>query len=507
MGREGPRGATPGLALADCSFTLTEIYIAAEPVMYEHETMRLLLMFVFSTLSMHATTYYLAPASAGGSDSNSGTDAAHPWLSPNHAVNCGDVIVAAAGTTYNANNFSTGNWATVSCAGANNVAWLQCETFGACQITTNNTFGIWVDNNYWGVQGWEVSTTGGGYSACFYASPNYNRPAQIHHIVFANNVANGCQASGIATANANGSTTASVDYVAIIGNIIYHAAQASTLCFSGISIYQPILTDTAPGTHIYIAGNFTFDNFTGATACGTWPTDGNGIILDSIDFAQGGGTPYCGEIVVENNIAVFNGGRGILAGGSGNSCAPMLYRNNTMYGNSADNRQGGSDCGDMVYGWNQYNMTGVYNIAQSTAVTGCDGQASYAWIVDGGNTTDIALRNIIFGVNGQNTNIVNNSGGFSFGRNAYVDPRFANPVDPGQPNCSGKSSVTDCMSAVIANFKPRATRAGGFGYQPASAVPTTNPFFPQWLCNVNLPSGLISTPCAAPAADRSAGGQ
>ena len=45
-------------------------------------------------------TYFMAPttASPAGNDSNSGLDAAHPWATPNHAVVCGDVIIAAAGS-------------------------------------------------------------------------------------------------------------------------------------------------------------------------------------------------------------------------------------------------------------------------------------------------------------------------------------------------------------------------------------------------------------------------
>jgi len=38
-------------------------------------------------------TYYISPT---GSDSNNGTSAATPWLTPNHSVVCGDVIIAAA---------------------------------------------------------------------------------------------------------------------------------------------------------------------------------------------------------------------------------------------------------------------------------------------------------------------------------------------------------------------------------------------------------------------------
>src|ERR1039458_10071105 len=83
-----------------------------------------------------ATTYYLANASTSpaGSDSNNGTSASTPWLTPNHAVNCGDVIVAAASTAYSAANFY-GTFGTVTCATGNNVAWLKCTTFDACKLS------------------------------------------------------------------------------------------------------------------------------------------------------------------------------------------------------------------------------------------------------------------------------------------------------------------------------------------------------------------------------------
>src|ERR1700723_802852 len=51
-------------------------------------------------------TYYMSPT---GSDSNNGLTAATAWATPNHAVVCGDVIVAAAG-----NYASMSHWGTVS---------------------------------------------------------------------------------------------------------------------------------------------------------------------------------------------------------------------------------------------------------------------------------------------------------------------------------------------------------------------------------------------------------
>ena len=54
-------------------------------------------------------TYHLSPT---GSDSNAGTSAASPWKTPNHALACGDVILAAPGN-YATNQFVQ-TWGAVS---------------------------------------------------------------------------------------------------------------------------------------------------------------------------------------------------------------------------------------------------------------------------------------------------------------------------------------------------------------------------------------------------------
>ena len=255
----------------------------------------LMCAFLPSFASATPTTYYLASASGGGSDANSGLTQSAPWLTPNHNINCGDVISAAAAADYSSSNFNMGKWGTVnasSCgtgSGQNIVAWLKCATFDACKITSGN--GMLVDQSYWGVQGWEVTTTQ-KYAGCFAATPNTTRQTEIHHIVFANNVANGCMASGLASYNfTTGQTgyisTASVDYIAIIGNIAYNATQDNTHCYSGINIYQPIASDGNSGLHIYVAGNFSYGNKNPDPCNGTAPTDGNGIIFDTFDGSQG----------------------------------------------------------------------------------------------------------------------------------------------------------------------------------------------------------------------------
>jgi hypothetical protein len=100
---------------------------------------RILIALLLTILSVpvSATQYYLATAAGGGSDSNNGLSAGAPWLTPNHAVNCGDVITTTASTAYDSTNFQTGKWGTVTCTAGNNVARLKCATFDACKITAN----------------------------------------------------------------------------------------------------------------------------------------------------------------------------------------------------------------------------------------------------------------------------------------------------------------------------------------------------------------------------------
>jgi hypothetical protein len=430
-----------------------------------------------------ATTYFLAP---NGNDSNSGTSSSSPWLSPNHTVNCGDVITAAASTSYSPANFGPGKWGTVSCPAGNNVAWLKCETFDACKINTTTSIGMWISKNYWGVQGWEISATG-SFNSCFLVAPPNSGASTIHHIVLANNIADGCGDGGLAILNEG---NAGVDYIAMIGNIAYDAAQDSSECYSGINIVVPAAFDSAAGTHIYVAGNLSYDNLDPNPCAGGSSTDGEGIILDTIS-----GKNYNQQIVVENNIVLFNGGRGIQPFDS-MSGAPIYIRHNTAYGNETQSGQRSiQGCGEI--GLNQAPTTQVIgNLTEATVSTGCGGSTVYAYKVDNGNGTDVVNGNWGFSSSG-NTFGTSNSPGFSFGTNTSSNPSFTNPINPGAPNCGSSSSAPGCMATVIANFTPQLTAAKAYGYQVPLTSDVVDPLFPAWLCNVGLPSGLVTMGCTS----------
>jgi len=442
------------------------------------------------------TTYFLATAADGGNDSNDGLSPGAPWLSPNHAVNCGDVIIAAASTSYSPWNFTYGSWGTVTCGAGNNVAWLICAKFDGCTISGES--GLLIDRSYWGVQGWEVHATGTTAASCFAAAPNYATPVQIHHIVFANDIANGCQGGGL-TSWSQG--TAGVDYLAIVGNIAYNAAQGNEYCYSGISVYQPAQSDSLPGTHIYIAGNFSWGNFEPSICSGGQPTDGEGVILDTFDGRNGLPSPYRAQAVVDNNILVANGGKGleVTFNDAGTPPFASIYlRHNTIWGNNGDTNQSGTYCGELFLN-SAFDVQAYLNLAATSATDGCGANPIYAYYVGSSATTTDQIYDS-WGYSASGTNdAATDSAGFSYGPNNTVgtNPSFADPAAPGAPSCGSATSVPNCMATVIANFTPTTAAAAGFGYQLPGNTQVSDPLFPQWLCNVNLPSGLVTMGCPA----------
>ena len=447
------------------------------------------ILLLLAALPCGATTYYLANASTSpvGNDSNSGTDSAHPWLTPNHAVNCGDVILAAASSSYVYTNFHQGSWGTVTCAAGNDVAWLKCATFDTCKIITSGTVAdMAVDKSYWGIQGWEVQAPStSDYAPCFNFGPNATALLPVHNVVFANNVVNGCGPSGIAVSASSGTATA--DYAVIVGNIVYNATQSNTSCYNGINIFEPANTDTLPGTHIYIAGNFSYGNFDPNPCAGGVVSDGEGVILDTLNHFS-----YTGQIAVENNIFVANGGRGWQVN---LSTAPVYFVNNTSWGNSTDTAMNSAPCEDSAI-QSASNADAHLNLTVTNAATSCASTlALYAYGVVTGNATDHVYQNWAYSASGHN--FTTSGSGFTNGpNNTTADPVLASPSAPGAPSCGSASSVPNCMATVISNFTPTVAAAKAYGYQIPSSTAVYDPLFPQWLCTVtNLPAGLIENGC------------
>ena len=449
----------------------------------------------YKTPALGVGTYYLSPT---GLDTNNGTSSGTPWLTPNHPMTCGSVIIAAASTSYSTTYLGQGNWGAVDCPGTPNVVWLKCVTFDACKgVSSGGNPGLYVDSNYWGVQGFEWTISANTYAGCFFFVPNSGTGVSIHHGIFANNICNGGYAGGIATGitGALGST----DYVALIGNIAY-AADAGTYCYSNINVYQPGNYDTQLGTHIYIAGNFSFGGQNTVNCNSGFPaTDGEGINIDTLDNSQGGPAPYTQQVVVDNNVVLDNGGRGIEVEYNNicSPCAHVYVRHNTLWGNSTDNTQTGNPCAELQL-TSDVNVEAYYNLSVPTANTSCNGQTVYAYQVSTSpTTTDHIYNDWGYSSFGNNSNIVSSTG-FSFGPNNTfgTSPAFANATNPSAPSCGSFASVPACMATLIANFTPTNAAAASYGYQAPVSTQTYDPLFPQWLCSVtNLPSGLVTMGC------------
>ncbi len=452
-----------------------------------------LLLSLLSPAVMFATTYYLAPAANGGNDSHNGLSSSAPWLTPKHNLNCGDTILALPSQSYASNNFNSGHWGNVYCPSANNVAWLKCSTFDACKIWSTNE-GINVDHSFWGVQGWEV-TVSSGNGFCFGAAPSSANWVNIHHIIFANNVANKCMAGGFVSYP---SGHVGVDYLTVIGNIAYDAIQGTQQCYNGISIYEPVQSDWNSGTHIYVADNIVWGNFQPSWCGGVQAWGGDGIIFDTFDGSQSGMPyPYGAQAVIQNNIVISNGGHGIEVQnnkkGSYHSLIVLAY--NTSWGNEINYKMQSTPLCSEVLLNSAYNVHEAYNLVSTNSAKQCVSNAIYALSAYDVNGTVYSYGNFAYGYNGQNAFKYAN-GTFAYASTNTLGqwPYLHNAYTPGAPYCSGTGTVANCMGWLMTNFTASATAAKSVGHQ-WPGIKSYDAQFPRWVCYVTLPTGLISKGC------------
>ena len=424
--------------------------------------------------------YFMSPS---GSDSNVGSSAS-PWVTVNHPMTCGQAIVGLPSSSYSGWSFGAGRvWGTVTCPSGNNVAWLICETFDTCKVPTGTT-GFTVNSSYWGVAGWEINTVGTG-GPCFQeASPS---TTVIHHVIFFDDIANGCDSGGIQDVNYG----TGADYFVILASIAYDAAQGNAACNEGLNVYEPATSDTLPGTHIYIADNFSYLNVNPNPCAGGTPTDGEGITFDTLSAV-----PYTQQAVADNNIILANGGRGLLVGN--NTPSPVYFRHNTVWGNSTATVENTNLCGEIGLQASTHTQA-FLNLAVTNNSNNCGGNPSYAFYVNGTTTGNVVYQNWGYSAGGYN-DLLYETSGFAYGpANTFgTNPSLTNAVAPGAPSCGSSSSVPNCMATVIANFTPTTVAAVGYGYQARAINAVYDPLFPQWLCaNIvpELPAGLVENGC------------
>lgn len=161
------------------------------------------------------------------------------------------------------------------------------------------------------------------------------------------------------------------DNLLIENNILYDNCKGTGIKVhengSGISIYHPISRQAGEGFHIIIRNNFIYNNVAlnnvGSTG---FPTDGNGIIMDDFhcgqdwdkDLTKLVNYPYAS--LVENNLIVNNGGRGVHVFSSDQ----VTMRNNTCYHNGWKLDDYTMDPGDLTVESGKNNVI-VNNIAVS----------------------------------------------------------------------------------------------------------------------------------------------
>jgi hypothetical protein len=480
--------------------------------------------------------YYLSPS---GSDNNSGTSPSEAWLTPDHAVDCGDVIIAAAGSYTNQFNQSWGAvsncpstsggidgqggvyFATLLCAGPD---------LEACQVNSganNFAFDIEQESN-WAVEGFKTTTDGSDDSN--QVTPAYDGACGgnkgpcngvYHHFAFINDIAYN-SADGFGPSGYDQQGIYGVDYLAIVGDIAQNSAQGnpnSQYCVAAIDIVAPANFDTKPGTHLYEYGDFSYNN---QTSCAT---DVENYMFDTWD-ANG----YSNQGVSQNNMGWLSGrfGFNVFDQQITTTTATAFILNNTFYGanqlNVSDwadgdiNVENSNSSGTTIWG----GLTIQNNLVQENQAWqgGNDAQGPvYAFLLGG------AYTNVTVGGSGSQ-NYFNGLatqcngdeclpstepyGAVSFGTlaelgtNYYTSPAFNNPSDlvsnrSGVPNCTGFTNTTACMGynantktltnpSAIYDLQPTASGASTAGYQLPSTTCVTSgsiyTYYPAWLKGV-----------------------
>ncbi|HUB63925.1 MAG TPA: hypothetical protein VL996_05675 [Methylocella sp.] len=464
-------------------------------------------------------TYYMSPT---GSDSNNGLTTSTPWLTYNgngHTINCGDIVYAMSGTYTSSANFASISTVPSNCpstsggldgTGGIYFAQIICMTPFECFASSKGTGypAVKFSANYWAIQGFVLSSANAD-GGCVGIEPG--SATTIHHIAVVNTICNGAHANGFSSYphSANHGS----DYIVYIGDIAYNAAQGTDECYSGFSVYEPVIQDKNSGTHIFLAGNFSWGNAHAECGSGTIDSDGNGFILDDWGGVQIGQSAYTGTGVVRDNISWDNNGDGISIGGNGTTAATIKIYNNTAYGNSQGTiaPYGGDELFmGTVQGTGPVSISN--NLFVSTnytyKVTGhfgsTNGATAYNYTVQCYACTTAATVSGNYIFNSANTSYQEwsnrpGSPAFVFGSNTLsTSPGFASPPAHGAigaPNCSSYATTTACMATVIADFAPSGG-AIGLGYQKPSGTCNNagDSDFPTWMKGI-IPIGLITLPC------------
>jgi hypothetical protein len=266
--------------------------------------------------------------SPGGNDGNSGMTQADALATIGAATKLplkgGDCVTVEAGTYAETVSIATSG-AADTCTG---YVVFRSASPGAARIVSTDPYqGVLIGASYVMMDGFDIedTSTGGALTAGSNTVVS-GHVVVYHHIAAIRNVAHDSGGAGLSAIHA--------DYIRFEGNTVYSNSATSPYGDSGIDLWEAQASDTLPGFHIVIRNNVSYLN-------AEWnignPTDGEGIILDTFDYADPtyGTTPYHQQSLVENNVCWGNGGRGIEIAGAGPT-SYVTVRNNTVFD---DNRQ------------------------------------------------------------------------------------------------------------------------------------------------------------------------
>jgi hypothetical protein len=313
--------------------------------------------------------YFVSPT---GSDSNGGTSMANALQTIGAATKLslqgGDCVTVADGT-YDETVLVSGSGSADTCTGY--VVFRAASPGGAKVVSTDAYNGFMVNASYVMVDGFDLEDTSTG--SAFTAGTNTLGGGKVivyHHIAAVRNIAHDSGGAGLGALHA--------DYVRFEGNTVYGNSSRSDYGDSGIDLWEMQASDTLPGFHIVIRNNLSYSNVESDIPANL-QTDGEGIILDSFDYADPtyGTTPYAQESLVENNVIWGNGGRGIEASGA-QPTSHVTIRNNTVFDDNTQQQQYG---GAEIVSWGNGN-----SVANNLVILGTNAQNGTA-----ANQTTVAI--------------------------------------------------------------------------------------------------------------------